>query len=154
LDSKGYEFEARIVGSGPLASKLKIESSDLVIRGVLRFVGELHGRQLFEEYCKSDVLISCAKHESYGRAMREALYLGTRVLSFETTGSISLLKEVGARFVSHVSSDVNADELISKINTLVASEVDVETKRLLRESQESILRTLSDHWDNLVHPSL
>lgn len=154
LDSRGYEYDARIVGAGPLANELKIESSDLIARKVLRFSGELSGRELLEEYCRSDVLISCAKHESYGRTLREALYLGAKVLTFETTGGSSLLEEVGPRYVTFVSSDVTPDHLVSMIDGLVRTEVDNDTKQLLKENQDRILKTISSRWDTLLRKSV
>jgi glycosyltransferase involved in cell wall biosynthesis len=154
LDSKHFKYQARIVGDGPLKKLLHQESSDLVARGVLSFTGELTGRKLLEEYCKSDVLISCAKHESYGRAMREALFVGARVLSFETTGACSLQKEVGVKYVSFVSSDVTSDQLISKIDGLIRSQVDTETKQALLDGQGNILETLSERWDTLFNKSV
>lgn len=154
LDSKHFKYQARIVGDGPLKKLLHQESSDLVARGVLSFTGELTGRKLLEEYCKSDVLISCAKHESYGRAMREALFVGARVLSFETTGACSLQKEVGVKYVSFVSSDVTSDQLISKIDGLIRSQVDTETKQALLDGQGNILETLSERWDTLFNQSV
>lgn len=154
LDAKGFDFEAQIVGSGPQAEELKSDSLDLVARNVLRFTGELSGGELLEQYCRSDVLISCAKHESYGRAMREALYLGAKVLTFETTGSNSLLKEVGDKFVSYVSSDETPDQLISKIEALVEIDVDSDTKQEIGKSQDVILETLSEHWDRLIKKSV
>ena len=154
LDSKGFKFEAQIVGSGPQEEELKANSSDLVARNVLNFTGELSGGKLLEQYCRSDILISCAKHESYGRAMREALYLGAKVLTFETTGSNSLQKEIGAKFVSHMTSDEIPDQLISKIEALVEIEVDSDTKQQLGKSQDAILETLSDHWDALIEKSV
>jgi hypothetical protein len=133
---------------------LKLESSDLVARKVLRFAGELSGKALLEEYCHSDILISCAKNESYGRALREAIYMGARVLTFETTGSGSLLEEVGAKYVTFVSPDVTPEQLILKIQGLVQTEVDSKTKKQLREGQDTILKTLSDHWDTLINKSV
>ena len=154
LDSTGFKFEAQIVGSGPQEEELKSNSSDLVARNVLNFTGALSGGELLEQYCRSDVLISCAKHESYGRAMREALYLGAKVLTFETTGSSSLQKEIGAKFVSYVSTDETPDQLVSKIEALVEIEVDSDTKQQLGKSQDAILETLSDHWDALIEQSV
>ena len=154
LDSRGFKYNARIIGDGPLASELKLGSSDLVARKVLRFAGELSGRALLEEYCHSDILISCAKHESYGRALREAIYMGARVLTFETTGSSSLREEVGAKYVTFVSSDVTPEQLISKIEGLLQTEVDSKTKEQIREGQDTILKTLSDHWDTLINRSV
>jgi glycosyltransferase involved in cell wall biosynthesis len=154
LDSKVFAFNAQIIGSGPLADELKLQTLDLVARNVLRFPGELTGNKLFAQYCHSDILISCAKHESYGRAMREALYFGVRVLTFETTGSNSLRKEVGFKFVSHFSPDITPDQLILSIEELLGSEVDSETKLVLLRSQNMILETLSDHWDTLVNKTV
>ncbi len=154
LDSRGFKYDARIIGDGPLAAELKLESSDLVARKVLRFAGELSGKALLEEYCHSDILISCAKNESYGRALREAIYMGARVLTFETTGSGSLLEEVGAKYVTFVSPDVTPEQLILKIQGLVQTEVDSKTKKQLREGQDTILKTLSDHWDTLINKSV
>ncbi len=154
LDSRGFEYDARIIGVGPQADELILESSDLIKRKVLRFMGELTGSELFEQYCRSDILVSCAKHESYGRVMREALYLGARVLTFETTGSTVLQREVGANLVTYISSDVSPDQLISKIEELLRADVDSETKQKLREGQENILETLSGHWDALTTKSL
>jgi glycosyltransferase involved in cell wall biosynthesis len=154
LDSRGFEYDAQIIGVGPQADELISVSSDLITRKVLRFMGELTGNELFEQYCRSDILISCAKHESYGRAMREALYLGARVLTFETTGSTSLQEEVGASLVTYVSPDVGPDQLISKIEELLRTDVDSETKQKLWEGQENILETLSDHWDTLINKSV
>jgi glycosyltransferase involved in cell wall biosynthesis len=154
LDSKGFKYNARIVGAGPLARELNMESSDLVARKVLRFTGELSGRELLEEYCRSDVLISCAKHESYGRALREAIYMGAKVLTFETTGASALQEEVGAKYVKYVSSDINPDQLISRIEGLFKTEVDSKTKQQLSEGQDTILKTLSDRWDTLINKSV
>ncbi len=154
LDSRGFKYDARIIGDGPLASELKLGCSDLVARKVLRFAGELSGKALLEEYCHSDILISCAKHESYGRALREAIYMGARVLTFETTGSGSLLEEVGAKYVTFISSDVTPEQLILKIEGLVRTEVDSRTKQQLRDGQDTILKTLSDHWDTLINKSV
>lgn len=154
LDSRNYKYQARIVGDGPLKSALQQESTDLLDRGVLSFTGELTGKKLLEEYCESDVLISCAKHESYGRAMREALFVGTRVLSYETTGATFLQKEVGLKYVSFISSDVTSDQLILKIDELICSQVDTDTKQALIDGQRDILETLSYRWDTLFNKSV
>ena len=100
------------------------------------------------------MLISCAKHESYGRALREALYMGVKVLTFETTGASSLREEVGPRYVTYVSSGVTPDHLVSMIDGLVQTEVDNETKQRLRENQDKILKTISGRWDTLINKSV
>ena len=90
---KGFEFAIRamaqlpatllLVGDGPLRASLEAISRELGITERVRFVGEVHNRDLLPYYLASDVFVlpSIARSEAFGIVQLEAMACGVPVVN-------------------------------------------------------------------------
>ena len=154
LHESNFSFKAKIIGSGPLERQLSSSLSTLIDANLVEIVGEKFGAELYLEYCTSDILVSSAAHESYGRTLREAIFFGAKVLSTRTAGFNLLATEVENDLIRSYDSFQSTEDLIDKINWLRSQKVKPATKKYILESQQIILHRLAMHWAYLVDSRL
>ena len=99
-----------------------------------------------------DILISFAESESYGLAIREALLFGKPVLGVKSGGISRLQAIVGSKHVGCLENFDDISIVESAIQKLLASEIQVETIKKLKEQDKTYLATLIQSWLALLFP--
>jgi len=109
-----------IAGIGPDDSTMNEIQHRLSNIADFKNLGFLSSDELNTFWNETDLLLSLAPFESYGRSMREAVNLGIRVISTPNSGALDLLEEVGSEWISLWSPGqvLNAGNLVRKISAL------------------------------------
>lgn len=145
-------FEIKMAGAGKLLEPtMKALNNELGPKRI-RYLGYLQGADLNKAYENFDILLTFAKSESYGLAIREALRFGKPVWGIESFGLQRLQDLVGEKFVRVLDSTAELKTLESTMDDLAScvvpasvsakiSEIDAENISLLIESWADLLST-------------
>jgi len=94
--------------------------------------------------------VSCAKSESCGMSMREALVCGKHVWAIESNGVKKLREDFGSKYANLLDLSKSDHKLASEFrlisNTLVPSDVSV----AIRSRNRKYLRALFNSWVSLL----
>jgi glycosyltransferase involved in cell wall biosynthesis len=90
--AKVEKLDIVIAGEGGLKRQIEERFAELGSQITCDFVGYVPNSKVFEIYRSSRILLTAAKSESYGMAIREAVLSGTTVVAKESVGSISASK--------------------------------------------------------------
>jgi glycosyltransferase involved in cell wall biosynthesis len=135
-----------VIGDGPKRTKIEAMAKKLPCANQIEFYGELDSKSLADIWQEIGVLVSTAKHESYGRSNREALFNGVPVLALDSLGSRSLAQEAPLKWVELVKNVSNSDELIIRINRLLKLRIDETYRDAQLEIQRNIPSRLAESW--------
>ena len=110
LQQAGFEFEARIVGDGPLEAALRTKVAELGLAQRVKFIGRLPSAQVWEQLAWADVL----------------LHTGVIAPSGDRDGLPNVIPEAMAAGVLVVTSPVSATtEAIQQERTGLVADVDL-----------------------------
>ena len=130
------EFRVIIVGDGParqyFEDELKINCPEIE----LDFLGWIRNKDIESLWGEITLLLSTAKEESFGIALREAEMSGTKVIAFTNSGT-SLNKELfsdGIILFEDLHSAVDALGQEHSKNQILSTSI----QRKFRETQEEI----------------
>jgi glycosyltransferase involved in cell wall biosynthesis len=93
LNQDGWRGQVHVVGEGPELDSFKQSLNNILGSSRVIFHGVKSGDQLRQTWTSIDVLLNTSSTESYGRSIREALYYGKKVLTFQSNGILDLEKE-------------------------------------------------------------
>lgn len=131
LKQQGLDFELRIVGSGPLARRLKWQSWRLGLRKRVIFVGQVPHENMPDLYRRADIFVApsrVAKNGDYDglpSALTEAMAFGCAVVASDLPG----IREAVQNGESGVIVPPNAAEALGKALLALAAKPE-ERKRL------------------------
>lgn len=83
LQNSNVAFELELVGSGPLAARLRDQAGQLGIEKLVCWRGEVAHDQLPEVYRAADVFVVSSRHEAQGIALLEAAASGCTIVGTE-----------------------------------------------------------------------
>ena len=135
-----------IIGDGPKRAKIETMAKRLPCANQIEFYGELDSKSLADIWKEIGLLVSTAKHESYGRSNREALLNGVPVLALDSLGSRALAQEVPLKWVELVKNVSDTDALIISINDLLKLKMDESYRNAQLDIQRNIPTQLAESW--------
>ncbi len=112
-----------VVGDGPLRGELEAHSRRLGIDGRVRFLGEIHNRDVAAYYHASDVfaLASVARSEAFGIVQLEAMACGLPVVNTSLDSGVPFVSLDGKTGITVAAGDSTA--LAGALRTLLDDEV-------------------------------
>jgi glycosyltransferase involved in cell wall biosynthesis len=145
-------FEIEMAGKGKLLEQTKRALNNELGLKRITYLGYLQGADLNKVYEDIDILLTFAKSESYGLAIREALRFGKPVWGVESLGLKRLQDLVGEKFVRVLDTTAELKTLESTMEDLASclvpasvaakiSKIDAENISLLIKSWAELLFT-------------
>lgn len=150
LKSEGINFKLLVLGSGPEERKLRKEISKLLPPIQNEFYPFLQPRDMATFWAQTDLVLSLAPSESYGRAMREALLFGIPVLAVESSGVKELIQLVGNQSVLTVNPKDTSAEIRVKVEKLLTARVSHKTKNQIMEVELRKNSLLIESWSQTM----
>lgn len=147
------QFRVIVAGTGPLENNVKHQITSLLGEGRVDFVGRIEHASLPALLGRIDVLVSCAKSESYGLSMREALATGKPVWAVESKGVNVLREEFGSTYVKLIDFALQDHELVEVFQGISQVSVPVSVSIAIKKSSQESLNKLLDSWEMLGKPS-
>lgn len=147
LNSAGTDFKVLIAGTGPLQSYLEERLRNFLNNKRVCFLGQVSQPELQNVYGKIDVLVSCAKSESYGLSIRESLLFGTPVWAVQSKGVIKLQSEIGHEFVRILDLKSSDENLKRDFDDICRTIVPANIGDSLQTVSQMNLDALFDSWD-------
>lgn len=150
LKSEDFNFKLLVLGSGPEEEELKREISKLLSPLQNEFYPFLQPRDMASFWAQTDLVLSLAPSESYGRAMREALLFGVPVLTVESSGVKELIQLVGNQSVLTVNPKDTSAEIRVKVEKLLTAGVSHKTKNQIMEVELRKNSLLIESWSQTM----
>jgi glycosyltransferase involved in cell wall biosynthesis len=152
LNGENDSFHIVIAGKGSLQEQFLSELKGITSEERVQYFGFLKQEDIGLVYEKMDLLLTFAKSESYGMAIREALLFGKPVLGVESKGLGRLQEKMGQEFVK--SFDPNADiaEVKLVIKKLMSSTVPPSFTAKLLKLDQGYFESLIESWVYLLNP--
>lgn len=149
LQKEQRKFEVQIIGSGPERAWLHKQFNDRFPEIKVEFVGEVspNGMQAYWE--NLDLLISCAPTESYGRAVREAIFAGVPVLATSSSGVLSMDEAIQNGYIRLFAPNFQSSELAEVFDQLLKTEPPMAFRENLAREDQANLRKVIDEWISL-----
>lgn len=117
LAKKGYDFNIKIVGDGPLLTSLEKQVVALGIEGKVIFLG--HINKVIDILKEADVIISSSSNEGMANVLLEAISIGLPIVSTDVGSARYQVGRFGSQFLCKVSSpECLADNLIKLIDNV------------------------------------
>ena len=139
-----------IVGIGSENSFLRTRLGELIPKERLIFTGNLSQRQLGEIWPKISVLVSLAPSESFGRAIREALWNGVPIWIRETRGSKDLTRIIPNSYWHSLNLKSSPRDLDVQFKTLLQNRGNFDLGTFFEEENKRNLNILVNSWINLA----
>lgn len=105
LKKVGYSFQIQIIGNGPEEEKIKSLIKEKDVSDVVQLLGLKVNPYPYVK--KADCFVLTSDFEGFGIAVKEALLLGTPVISTNVTG----VKEVLANGEYGILCEINTDKI-------------------------------------------
>jgi glycosyltransferase involved in cell wall biosynthesis len=122
------EFSTVIIGEGIEKQSFLAELIEIVGENRVAYLGFLETESLLQELNKLSVVCSFAPTESYGRILREVIFLGIPVLAAKSAGALEVCQKFGD----------DAVQIISNFND--EKEVHIKFANAIKSGQDSSLR--------------
>jgi hypothetical protein len=140
-----------IAGEGSLQGQFLSELKGITSEDRVQYFGFLKQENLGLVYEKMNLLLTFAKSESYGMAIREALLFGKPVLGIESKGLVRLQEKVGQEYVKTFDPNGSITEIKSIIKNLMSTTVPPAIITYLLKQDEGYLASLIESWVNLLN---
>ena len=150
LRKEEFNFKLVVLGNGPEEKELMVELSKLLPPTKIEFHSFLEPRDMASFWAQTDLILSLAPSESYGRAMREALLFGVPVLTVESSGVKELIQLVGNQSVLTVNPKDSSTEIRVKVEKLLTAGVSHKTKNQIMEVELRKNSLLIDSWSQTM----
>jgi glycosyltransferase involved in cell wall biosynthesis len=151
LSNRILNLEIVIVGDGKDKSYLQKSLSKIISTSRVRFLGNLDGVDLDSAWKQIGVLVSTAKNESYGRAIRESLCHGIPVLAHESLGTSSLSEENVQNWISIIKFPIDENEITKQFLQLVKLETNDTYLKYQKFRQSFLQDELAHSWIRLIN---
>jgi glycosyltransferase involved in cell wall biosynthesis len=137
-----------IGGDGPERERLQ-EQLKLRFPKQVFLLGHVQEKDAYTFWRDIDVLISLARFESFGRALRESLLYTRPVIALPSSGVLDLMAEVGPTWVDLIERKDSPQVIVEKAENLAR----LQTRRDLPEAFNSPLhasKLLSSVWVDII----
>jgi glycosyltransferase involved in cell wall biosynthesis len=146
LNSASSEFKVNVVGNGPDAEQFINALESICGEKRVKAHGFCTSTKVQEIVKSCRLLLSTAPSESYGRAMREAIFYGLPVWSVANEGSLELQKEFGAQIVRILNPTETTDFLFKEYVEFADVRISKESRNQLSILDSVTIRTLVESW--------
>ena len=134
------------VGSGPLKKKVQIWKSRSAIPEKINLIGSVPHSEVLDRLSEIDILLSAARSEGYGLAIRESLVAGAIVVARRNEGT----KEIEDSF----QSGIYLYDTVSEANHIIANllagvekpDQCIEGRRIQEEIDDESLKRICESW--------
>lgn len=150
LSESSAEFSVVIVGAGPKRKILESELTKALNPSQVTFLGELKLSEMEGAWQQIGVLVSTAPTESYGRAIREAIFNGVPVWAIPSTGVTSLKESMFGDGVQLLNLDQPPSLLRAQFAALRVTKIKLEDRQELARLDKEAVSTLIDSWLELI----
>ncbi len=150
LCASRVEFSIVIAGSGPRKRIFESDLGKVLNPEKVMFLGELNLSEMEGAWQKIGVLVSTAPTESYGRAIREAIFNGVPVWAIPSTGSVSLKESMAGDGVQLLDLDLSPNQLRAQFSALQGMEIDIGDREELARLDRAAIASLIDSWIELA----
>ena len=150
LRASSAEFSIVIAGSGPRKRIFESDLGKILNPEKVMFLGELNLSEMEGAWKKIGVLVSTAPTESYGRAIREAIFNGIPVWAIPSTGSTSLKESMAGDGVLLLDLDLSPNQLRAQFSALQGMEIDFRDREELARLDREAIAALIDSWIELA----
>lgn len=118
LKEKGYSFELKLIGNGPMEAELKQRVLEDGLSACVRFLGVMSTDAVREQMESAGIyLFTSDFHEGWGAVLNEAMNSGCAVVSSHAIGSVPFLIKHGENGLIYHNG--NTDELYGQIKSLL-----------------------------------
>lgn len=146
LNSASSEFKVNIVGTGPDAERFVGALENICGEERVKAHGFCTKTEIQEIVKSCRLLLSTAPSESYGRAMREAIFYGLPVWSVANEGALELQAEFGSQIVRILNLAEGTDSLFKEYMEFADVRISNELRKRLSFSDSAKIRTLVESW--------
>jgi glycosyltransferase involved in cell wall biosynthesis len=139
-----------IVGDGKNRSSFETALLKIVDKSRLNFLGVMDKNAMEIAWSKIGVLLSTAKNESYGRAIRESLCHGIPVLAYESSGVSSLQDESLSNWISIIGFPINHREIVDQFKKLMSLRTDDSYLEFQKLRQSTLADEIAQSWLKMI----
>jgi glycosyltransferase involved in cell wall biosynthesis len=140
------EFNVNVVGTGPEEQAFLKSLERICGRERVNMFGFSNNFKIQEIAKSCRMLLSTAASESYGRAMREAIFYGLPVWSVANEGALELQKEFGPTIVRIVNPAEPAHLHFGDYAEIGTARVSKHVREQINLSDSVKIRTLVESW--------
>lgn len=155
----GYDFELRVVGSGP-HEKTYRKCAEKMLGDRVAWVGRKSQEHVIEEMRSSDCLILPSRHDGWGAVVSESLMVGTPALVSDRCGSAGVVRASGQ---GRIFETDNRKDLKKKLEELLEEgRIDLRGRQKLarwarclgaQAGAEYLLAIINAHEDEMPQPT-
>jgi glycosyltransferase involved in cell wall biosynthesis len=146
LNSVSSEFVVNVVGDGPEKEHFLKTLKNICGEERVKSFGFSNNVKIQQIVKSCRLLLSTAPSESYGRAMREAIFYGVPVWSVANEGALELQKDFGAQIVRILNPRETADLLFREYVEFGRVSVSRSVREQINLSDTARIRTLAESW--------
>jgi glycosyltransferase involved in cell wall biosynthesis len=146
LNSASSEFVVNVVGAGPEKESFLKNLESICGEERVKSFGFCDNFKIQKIVKSCRLLLSTAPSESYGRAMREAIFYGIPVWSVANEGAVELQKDFGAQIVRILNPIETTDLLFREYVEFGRVRVSKSVREQINLSDTARILTLAESW--------
>lgn len=146
LNSASSDFVVNVVGAGPEKELFLKILENICGEGRVKSFGFSDNFKIQQIVKSCRLLLSTAPSESYGRAMREAIFYGLPVWSVANQGAQELQKDFGAQIVRILNPTGSSEQLYREYVEFESVRVSKNVREQIKFSDSARIRTLAESW--------
>lgn len=150
IDPNKNDIRVILAGDGDLLKDTLSQLKEIMMPERIHYCGNLVATEMHEFWEKVGVYVSLAKSESYGRSIREAMYLGIPVLGAKSSG-FDITMQLNVPWISHIDLKDQPHDLLIQLESMFQIHTDDSAKLFLQREAIVSKRTLVDSWNNLLN---
>lgn len=150
IHTKYPEVQFEIIGDGQQKDWLETELIHRIPEWNLNFTSHLNGTEYFHALSELSVLCSFAPSESYGRAAREALALGTPVLAVHSAGMDELAQSLPHDTIHFLPTGLERQPILEAFEASIKTKVPGNLLNDFKVSNRKVVSDLIESWIEMV----
>ena len=150
IHTKYPEVQFEIIGDGQQKDWLETELIYRIPERNLNFTSHLKGTEYFHALSELSVLCSFAPSESYGRAAREALALGTPVLAVHSAGMDELAQSLPHDTIHFLPIGLERQPILEAFEASIKTKVPGNLLNHFKDSNRKVVSDLIESWIEMV----
>ena len=145
LDPNTRDLTIILAGDGELLEGTLLTLAQILPPERFEYCGNLSASQMRDFWPKIGVYVSLATSESYGRAIREAIYNGVPVLGAKSSG-FDALSKLGIPWICEVNWEDSPKKLQLQLESMLTIVTDQSARIMLQNESNVFSQILIDSW--------